>query len=170
MSRKSSAVMAGILAGVLIFSVGFSGFIAYRYLHDNNSGTDDPGSSAQRRDDAEPPTDPGPFPETDPRLARFYDQDLEWDACGGNLDCARMTVPMDYAKPGGDTIELSVLRSRAYDRANRVGQLVVNPGGPGGSGLLTTMVAASAPTSTRTVAAVPGACLVTLASDSWPIR
>ena len=46
-----------------------------------------------------------------------------------------MTVPLDYEEPDGKTITLAVLRVRATDRAERVGQLVVNPGGPGASGV-----------------------------------
>ena len=71
---------------------------------------------------------------TPPELARFYEQDLDWRACGDN-QCARLTVPLDYAKPDGETIELAVLRVPATERGKRVGQLVVNPGGPGGSGV-----------------------------------
>jgi pimeloyl-ACP methyl ester carboxylesterase len=67
-------------------------------------------------------------------LARFYSQDLVWSKCGPN-ECARLTVPIDYANPGGETLTLSVLRASAKDAAHRVGSLVVNPGGPGGSGV-----------------------------------
>lgn len=132
MSRKASAVIVGILVGVLIFTAGVGGLFAWNQLSGGSS--DNPGSSVPRRDDVEPPADPGPLPETDPELADFYGQELAWDKCGGNLDCTTLTVPMDYADPDGETIDLAVLRSRAFDRANRVGQLVVNPGGPGGSG------------------------------------
>ncbi|MGZ4475754.1 MAG: alpha/beta hydrolase [Nocardioides sp.] len=68
-------------------------------------------------------------------LAKFYDQKLTWKACDGNDRCARLTVPLDYARPAGRTIELSVLEVPARDKAHRVGALVVNPGGPGGSGV-----------------------------------
>ena len=46
-----------------------------------------------------------------------------------------MEVPLDYADPTGKTLSLAVLRVPATDRRQRVGQLVVNPGGPGGSGV-----------------------------------
>jgi len=67
-------------------------------------------------------------------LARFYTQDLAWSACGTG-ECARLTVPIDYSHPDGDTIKLAVLRVAAKSPSKRIGSLVVNPGGPGGSGV-----------------------------------
>lgn len=66
-----------------------------------------------------------------PDVARFYSQVLEWTECGSD-QCTRLTVPVDYADPGGPTIELAVLRRPA----NRTpgGVVVINPGGPGASG------------------------------------
>ena len=82
-------------------------------------------------------------------LAKYYGQSLAWGACGSyatddnakqafgaqNLQCTRLTVPLDYSKPDGTTITLGVLRVKASDQAGRVGSLLVNPGGPGGSGM-----------------------------------
>ena len=67
-------------------------------------------------------------------LDRFYSQTLSWSDCSG-AECASMTVPMDYANPGGATIDIAVLRVPAKRSSKRVGSLVVNPGGPGGSGV-----------------------------------
>jgi pimeloyl-ACP methyl ester carboxylesterase len=44
-------------------------------------------------------------------------------------------VPLDYANPAGPTIELSLNELPARHSADRIGALLVNPGGPGGSGL-----------------------------------
>ncbi|WP_395160174.1 alpha/beta hydrolase [Ilumatobacter sp.] len=67
---------------------------------------------------------------------------LAWEPCedAGNaaveLDCARLVVPLDYAVPDGEQIEIAVARSAAIGAANdRIGSLVFNPGGPGGSGI-----------------------------------
>ncbi len=64
-------------------------------------------------------------------LAGFYDQDLQWTSCGTD-QCARLTVPVDYADPQGPTIELAVLRRPASRTPG--GVVVINPGGPGASG------------------------------------
>jgi pimeloyl-ACP methyl ester carboxylesterase len=69
----------------------------------------------------------------DPALADFYDQRLDWKPCAADDgdDCASLEVPLDYADPGGETIELAVLRHPAAVSRDRLGSLVVNPGGPG---------------------------------------
>ncbi|MGN6131162.1 MAG: alpha/beta hydrolase [Nocardioidaceae bacterium] len=68
-------------------------------------------------------------------LARFYDQKVTWKPCRGGDRCTRITVPLDYAHPTGKKISLAVLKVPAADNIHRVGSLVVNPGGPGGSGI-----------------------------------
>ncbi|MDR3068103.1 MAG: alpha/beta hydrolase [Cellulomonas sp.] len=90
-------------------------------------------------DGAERPFDPKATEAPSPDLQRYYSQSLDWGKCGddfgeglGGLQCAWLTVPMDYADPGGETIKIAVARSRAADA---VGSVVVNPGGPGGSGV-----------------------------------
>jgi len=65
-------------------------------------------------------------------LARFYEQQLEWSGCDG-LECASLLVPVDYRDPEGPTVELAVVRVPASGDAG--GVLVVNPGGPGSSGV-----------------------------------
>jgi pimeloyl-ACP methyl ester carboxylesterase len=91
--------------------------------------------------------DTGPPPP--PGLERFYTQQLAWGACDGiaptpddakryaeaGLQCARMEVPLDYAAPQGRTAQIAVLRHATTRQ--RIGSLVVNPGGPGGSGVQT---------------------------------
>jgi pimeloyl-ACP methyl ester carboxylesterase len=68
-------------------------------------------------------------------LAAFYGQALDWTSCTNDMQCAWLTVPLDYADPTGPTIRLSVSRVRASGPAEqRQGSLVVNPGGPGASG------------------------------------
>jgi pimeloyl-ACP methyl ester carboxylesterase len=50
------------------------------------------------------------------------------------LECATLTVPLDWSRPGGRRISIALNRLRATDPAHRLGPLLVNPGGPGGSG------------------------------------
>lgn len=58
---------------------------------------------------------------------------------GGDRDlsfsCGRMRVPVDHDKPDGATLQMFVLRARLAGQTNRIGSLVINPGGPGGSGV-----------------------------------
>ena len=68
-------------------------------------------------------------------LTPFYTQRLAWSGCAGIFECATLTVPLDYADPAKGTIQLAVIRARASDPAHRIGALITNPGGPGGSGV-----------------------------------
>lgn len=73
----------------------------------------------------------GPTP---PSLTPYYGQKLSWRSCGGpGYECATMKAPLDYAKPGEGDIELAVSRKKATSPGQRLGSLLVNPGGPGGS-------------------------------------
>lgn len=58
---------------------------------------------------------------------------IRWRSCGARLDCARVRVPFDWARPGGPRISLQVVRHRASRRGGRIGSLFVNGGGAAGS-------------------------------------
>ena len=60
-------------------------------------------------------------------------QNLEWKKCG-DIECASITVPFDYAAPDKGSFILPLTRQRALDDDLRVGALFVNPGGPGAPG------------------------------------
>ncbi|MGO4361495.1 alpha/beta hydrolase [Terrabacter sp. RAF57] len=70
-------------------------------------------------------------------LAPFYTQQLGWSPCADNAkhECATMEVPVDYAKPTGDRFTLALRKAPATQPSKRLGSLVINPGGPGGSGV-----------------------------------
>lgn len=72
-------------------------------------------------------------PKVPAALQPFYSQVLAWKACHGKLECATFRVPLDYAKPNGATITITAARALATGESR--GALVVNPGGPGGSGI-----------------------------------
>lgn len=68
--------------------------------------------------------------------------DLAWGACPEDvpagtypLECATVPVPVDYDVPEGDRIEIMVSRLASTEPDQRRGVLLLNPGGPGGSGL-----------------------------------
>ena len=58
---------------------------------------------------------------------------VRWRACGSGFQCGTLPVPLDNAAPGGPAIDLALIRSPAKDPSRRIGSLVMNPGGPGGS-------------------------------------
>ncbi|MGW5496524.1 alpha/beta hydrolase [Streptomyces olivaceoviridis] len=83
-------------------------------------------------------------------------QKLDWQSCpapseaegggsppsplpnGGEWQCATMQAPLDWSRPKGDTIGIALIRAQASGPASRrIGSLVFNFGGPGGSGVTT---------------------------------
>ena len=67
-------------------------------------------------------------------LISYYEQQPEWDECEDGFECASIEAPRDWADPSGERIELAI--TRPADRpAHPRGSLLVNPGGPGGSGV-----------------------------------
>lgn len=89
-----------------------------------------------------PPTLLGssPLPVT---IAEYYRQKLDWQPCSARFQCARLLVPVDYRHPAGRRFSLPVVRLLATDPAHRIGSIVLNPGGPGGSGVQYAMQARS---------------------------
>ncbi|MFJ9833024.1 alpha/beta hydrolase [Streptomyces sp. NPDC101169] len=73
-----------------------------------------------------------------PGLSRFYGQKVAWAACDGadmprDLQCGKVTVPLDYARPGAGTLDVALARYRATGPSR--GSVLLNFGGPGGSGV-----------------------------------
>ncbi len=66
---------------------------------------------------------------------------LDWGTCGEapavdlDLECSTLAVPLDHEDPDGETIDIALARVPATDPDERIGSLVFNPGGPGGSGI-----------------------------------
>ena len=65
----------------------------------------------------------------------YQKQKLTWISCGGPFLCTDVTVPVNYANPGGERIQLSLVKYPATNSKKRLGSLLVNPGGPGASGV-----------------------------------
>ncbi|MFC7929899.1 alpha/beta hydrolase [Streptomyces cinereoruber] len=95
------------------------------------SGCSGGSDAAAPRGTAQGRSAPSAAPEA---LKEFYAQRLKWRDCGvEGFQCATLRAPLDYAKPDGEEIELAVSRVRATGPGKRIGSLLVNPGGPGGS-------------------------------------
>jgi pimeloyl-ACP methyl ester carboxylesterase len=70
----------------------------------------------------------------EPQESRVYDQEVNWERCGAG-ECATIQVPLDWSDANGPTIGIAVKRLAATDADARLGSVLINPGGPGGSGL-----------------------------------
>ena len=121
--RSSTGLVVGVV--VLVVALVLAGLVVWRIAADDDPASSNPDPSA---------TPTASLPPTKPSLARFYGQKIRWSPCGRNR-CGKLTVPLDYARPAGRTIKLAVLKSPAQNQGARLGSLVVNPGGPGGSGV-----------------------------------
>ncbi|MFD7091655.1 alpha/beta hydrolase [Streptomyces sp. NPDC059896] len=126
------------------------------------SGTEDPppDSKAAARSSAPVSTPAAGFaPDSAsvPALpASLTGQRLDWKRCeapraargsaakapGSRWKCATMRAPLDYTAPTGETIGIALIRSEAQDKASRIGSLLFNFGGPGGSGVASLPAAA----------------------------
>ena len=60
---------------------------------------------------------------------------IAWTPCNGDLQCGNLIVPLDYAEPDGQTISIALTRHPAEVPGDRIGSLVIEPGGPGVSGV-----------------------------------
>jgi pimeloyl-ACP methyl ester carboxylesterase len=116
---------------------------------DATTGADDTTSDDPSADTTPGGTEPGDTTPGDPEPNDTAPGDtqpggtagtLDWRPCpsevsGAPFECATLEVPLDHAEPDGDQIDLAVKRLAADDPDERIGSLVFNPGGPGGSGL-----------------------------------
>jgi pimeloyl-ACP methyl ester carboxylesterase len=66
-------------------------------------------------------------------LRPFYAQQLIWEPCNDGMQCTTATAPMDWENPEDGDIELALVRQQAD--GDPIGSLLVNPGGPGVSGV-----------------------------------
>lgn len=68
-----------------------------------------------------------------PELLPFYEQTVDWTSCGSGFECADIMVPLDWDDPTGETITIGAKRHPADETS--MGTILINPGGPGGSGI-----------------------------------
>jgi pimeloyl-ACP methyl ester carboxylesterase len=115
--------IAGIVTGLIgtVVSALFLTFVGAAFVVDDHHQAK-PGPW-------KPPT---PAPSTAPAdLKPFYSQKLQWEGCDDGAKCARVSVPVDYARPDGQTLSLMVKVLPATQSGGR--SLFLNPGGPGAS-------------------------------------
>ena len=76
--------------------------------------------------------------QTPPATEAAAAANLAWEPCfqgDGAFQCATLEVPLDHSNPSSNRIPIALIRQRATDPSRRIGSLVLNPGGPGGSGV-----------------------------------
>jgi pimeloyl-ACP methyl ester carboxylesterase len=71
------------------------------------------------------------YPKT---LSGYYAQEINWQSCNQDFQCATLAVPIDYSQISTGTFEIALLKYEART-SKKLGSLIVNPGGPGGSGV-----------------------------------
>jgi pimeloyl-ACP methyl ester carboxylesterase len=113
---RPRAVLAAVVATVAILATACTG------------GSDQPPPYT-------PTAQPGSSDAPTPSLTAYYTQKAAWSDCGDGFLCATLTVPIDYAHPDAGDLALKVIRLPATDPAHRIGSLLINPGGPGASGI-----------------------------------
>ncbi|MEU7401016.1 alpha/beta hydrolase [Streptomyces sp. NPDC044948] len=103
------------------------------------------GSSGDDRDDGGRSSAGPSAPAPSGVPAALASQTLEWAGCkgtaeapapGGDWQCATLRAPLDWSAPDGETIDLALIRAKATG-GERIGSLLFNFGGPGGSGVST---------------------------------
>jgi pimeloyl-ACP methyl ester carboxylesterase len=109
--RKFLAAVTAVLI-VIVSAIGYGSF------------------SSEEKVDLTPPAATSDDPTG---LSGYYTQELNWENCGDSFECTKLTVPLDYANPAKKAIAISVIRLSAKE--NTLGSLILNPGGPGGSGI-----------------------------------
>jgi pimeloyl-ACP methyl ester carboxylesterase len=107
------------LAVVLAVFVGIIAVLGYQTFSADSTDTSSPKPSAT-------------VPQGD-GLDGYYSQKLNWSGCNDGFECSTFNVPIDYANPADGALQISVIRKLATGSA--LGSLVLNPGGPGGSGI-----------------------------------
>jgi pimeloyl-ACP methyl ester carboxylesterase len=124
---RRSRLVVGLLAAVVVATAGCT----LPAFAPNGSGEGDSGGTIG----ADRPSVPGtraswtPCPDVPKRL-------VGRGATGMSYDCASVAVPHDWNAPaGGGTYRIAMIRIRSKTQKNRIGSLLINPGGPGGSGI-----------------------------------
>jgi len=127
--RSTHSVLVAVLAFLALLASGCTTLAA------GSASPAAPGATAADENAAPPQAPPA--------------DDISWEDCtdnveravGGELDrpltfeCGTTLVPKDYDNPTDGDYELFLLRGVSTEQGDRIGSLLVNPGGPGASGV-----------------------------------
>ncbi len=125
---RSHRGLPAVLPSLLAVSVALSGCTSF-----SDTLADEAATAAESTAPAEPEAAEIQWTDCDAEITR-----LIADQPGAERDlafeCGRTEVPISYDEPEGATLPLFLVRAVLAGQTDRVGSLVVNPGGPGGSG------------------------------------
>jgi len=68
-------------------------------------------------------------------LKDYQSQKVTWSTCNSTFECGIIKVPIDYTNLKLGAFRIAMMKYKATDQAHKLGSLVINPGGPGGSGI-----------------------------------
>jgi pimeloyl-ACP methyl ester carboxylesterase len=127
-------VLKRLAAGLALLGLaaGTAGCTSSASVASHRSASAAPGTASRPSPAAAPEGTDDSAPST---LAQYYAQRLDWRPCDTYFECATLLVPFDYTRPAWRRFSLPVIKLPAADPASRIGALVINPGGPGGSGV-----------------------------------
>ena len=138
--RIRSVGLLPVVVTLSLLAAACSGDIAPEVIDSNGSvestvpGSTDPASTDPATTDS-PTTDAGPTTERPDTVEAFGWQPFGSDTAGpGDVEIGTIEVPVDYDDPSKGSFELYVARRLADDPDQRIGSLLVNPGGPGFGG------------------------------------
>ena len=99
---------------------------------DQSADTDEPADTGS---DPSKPSDGGAKPAKPAATPPVLDDTLRitWTRCDTSYECATLKVPVDYDDASHGSLDIALKRAAATGK--RIGSLLINPGGPGGSGI-----------------------------------
>lgn len=134
------AGLAGVLVAALVASgaAGCTSGSSGADLVRASGGAGAPSSDSGASSTSFSATPLEPLPTAVPAaLAPYYAQRLAWQPCDGGFECTTFRVPTDYDHPGEGDLTLAAARAPSVPSGAaagaRLGSLLLNPGGPGGS-------------------------------------
>ncbi|MBV6696538.1 alpha/beta hydrolase [Kitasatospora aureofaciens] len=139
-AARPRVLLTALAAGTLLLSSA---------CNDNAAPAQDKaaGAPAAATPTATPTPTPKPTGADDPALKPFYGQQIAWAACPADpqaekakidisgMQCGKLHVPLDYANATKDALDVALIKLPAAKPDQKVGSLMVNPGGPGESGV-----------------------------------
>lgn len=122
--RGRRAVVPSLLAALTLLAAGCT----------SDGGSDDDAAPSTSSAPAEPTAEPIDWQNCNQELQPLI-AGQPGSERGLSFECGQVPVPISYDEPGGERLPLTLVRAVFPGQVDRIGSLVVNPGGPGASGV-----------------------------------